>query len=80
MNFQQNGHSQFNAENLKVDDFAFTQAFRNQQNGICAGGSGFPDLICVDNEILAQHGKGYCVSNSVYVFQFSTEICGISQA
>ena len=80
VHFQQNGHSQFDAENLKVDDLAFAQTFGDQQDCIRASGSRFPDLICIDNEILAQHRKGYRISNGVYVFQFSAEICRIGQA
>ena len=39
VHFQQNGHSEFDAENLKVDDLAFAQTLSDQQDGVSASGS-----------------------------------------
>lgn len=80
VNFEQSRHAQLDAENLKVDNLTLAQTLGDEQERIGASGSSLPDLIGVDNEILAKHRQGDRISNRVNELKFAAEIFVIGEA
>lgn len=74
VHLEERSHAQLGGENLKVDDVALGDGLGDEEDRIGTSGARFPDLIDIDDEILAKHGQLDRVANHVDVFDLAAEI------
>ena len=74
VHLEERSHAQLGGENLKVDDVALGNGLGDEEDRIGTSGARFPDLIDIDDEILAKHGQLDRVANHVDVFELAAEV------
>ena len=74
VHLEERSHAQLGGENLKVDDVALGNSLGDEEDRIGTSGARFPDLIDIDDEILAKHGQLDRVANHVDVFELAAEV------
>jgi membrane protease YdiL (CAAX protease family) len=74
VHLEERSHAQLGGENLKVDDVALGDGLGDEEDRIGTSGARFPDLINIDDEILAKHGQLDRVANHVDVFELAAEV------
>lgn len=79
VHLKERSHAQLGGENLKVDDVALGNGLGDEEDRIGTSGARFPDLIDIDDEILAKHGQLDRVANHVDVFDLAAEIMLVSE-
>lgn len=74
VNLEERSHAQLGGENLKVDDVALGNSLGDEEDRIGTSGARFPDLIDIDDEILAKHWQLDRIANHVDVFELAAEV------
>ena len=74
VNLEERSHAQLGGENLKVDDVALGNSLGDEEDRIGTSGARFPDLINIDDEILAKHWQLDRIANHVDVFELAAEV------
>lgn len=74
VHLEERSHAQLGGENLKVDDVALGNSLGDEEDRIGTSGARFPDLIDIDDEILAKHWQLDRIANHVDVFELAAEV------
>ena len=74
VHLEERSHAQLGGENLKVDDVALGNSLGDEEDRIGTSGARFPDLINIDDEILAKHWQLDRIANHVDVFELAAEV------
>ena len=80
VHLDERGHAEFGREDLVVDDLPFAQHLRDEQDGIRAGGPRLPDLVLVDDEVLAKHRERNSILDAEDVPEIAPEVVRIGEA
>ena len=68
MEFHQRGHVEFVREPQEILEFVFREAFGDQKDRIGSRSASFPDLVFIDDEVLAEDWQGHLCANFTKVF------------
>ena len=80
VDFNQAFHAEFGRVEVEVAHRAVVEAFGDQQNAVRSGGSGFGNLVAVQDEIFPHHRYFDRVANGGQVFQLTLEVRLVREA
>lgn len=80
MDLEQDGELELVGEDHEVEQFGLAQALGDEEDGVGPGGAALPDLVGVDDEVLAEDGEGHFVADAVDVFEFAGEEAFVGEA
>ena len=73
-------HVQLAGQDHHVQQMAFLDHVGDEQQGVGAGGSRLPDLVLIDDEVLAEHGQRHRLADLLDVPEVPAEVPFVGEA